>query len=167
VIKDRARVDKSDGAPAATLSTMPRKPEVQHMRKPRSLAVAVLAAAALLAGAQPALASPKNASVLSDDASPGGKASFVVDGLYSHRLTACDLQKDGYAAVAYASFHKFSRRNPGTHQNRVVDLNSKRGCAHGSIGISSPNLGRRVYVTVCLYRKTTGHRFCDTNVGRT
>jgi hypothetical protein len=129
------------------------------MSKPRILAVAVLAAAVTITGAIPALAASKNASVLTDDASPGGKAIFTDEG-YHYQLKACDLQKDGYAAVAYASFNK------GGRQNRVVDPNSRGGCAREFIYILGRNLGRPVYVTVCLSKKSTGDKFCDSNVGR-
>ena len=130
------------------------------MIKARSLlTIATLAAAVTLAGAMPALAS-KNASVLTNDAAPGGKAIFTDVG-YHYELKACDLQKDGWAAVAYASFHKWGR------QNRVVDLNSKGGCVRTFIYVLGRNLGRPVYVTVCLDKRNTPERFCDYNVGRT
>jgi hypothetical protein len=129
------------------------------MTKLRRLTIAALTAALMVAGAIPALAS-KNASVLTDDPAPGGKAIFTDIG-FQYELKACDRQKDGYAAVAYASFHKWGR------QNRVVDRNSKGGCARTFIDVLGRNLDRPVYVTVCLFKRSAGHRFCDYNVGRT
>ena len=129
------------------------------MSKPRILTIAALAAAVIVVGAIPALAASKNASVLTNDPAPGGKAIFTDVG-YHYQLQACDRQKDGWAAVAYASFHKWGR------QNKVVDLNSKGGCARTFIYILGRNLGRPVYVTVCLDKKGTKESYCDYNVGR-
>jgi hypothetical protein len=129
------------------------------MSKARFLTIAALAAAVMLAAAVPALAS-KNTSVLTDDPAPGGKAIFMDVG-FQYELKACDRQKDGWAAVAYASFHKWGR------QNKVVDLNSKGGCARTFIHVLGRNLDRPVYVTVCLDKRGTPERFCDYNVGRT
>jgi hypothetical protein len=130
------------------------------MGKPRILIIAALTSAVLIAGAIPAFAASKNASVLTDDPAPGGQAIFTDVG-YHYELKACDRQKDGYAAVAYASFHKWGR------QNRVVDANSKGGCARTFIYVLGENLGKNVYVTVCLDRRDTPEKFCDYNVGRT
>jgi len=129
------------------------------VRSPRALFIAILATAALLAAVQPALAG-KNVRVRTGDAAPGGRASWIESRVAGHfKLTACDVQKDGYGVVAYASFHRWG------FQNRVADLNGANGrCAHRSVSIQLGNFNRPVYVTVCLFRGTQS--FCRYGKGR-
>jgi hypothetical protein len=122
------------------------------MVKAWSLTIAALAVAVMIVGATPALAS-KNASVKTTDKNPGGRATFTDVG-YHYELKVCDQQKDGWAAVAYASFHRKGR------QNRVVDLNSKGGCARSFVYILPRYIGRTVHVTVCLDKKGTREDYC-------
>jgi hypothetical protein len=135
----------------------------ERTTRSRVLAIAVLAAAVMVTGAIPAHAA-KSASVLTDDGNPSGKAIFTLSdfNLYTYDLKACDLHSDGYGTVAYASFHK------GGRENRAWDPNSKGGCVRQFVHIrNSANLGRKVYVTVCLHNREKGHRYCDYNVGST
>jgi hypothetical protein len=93
-------------------------------------------------------------------AAPGGKASWTHTSIATFFwLRACDRQKDGHGVQAYASVIK------GGRQNLVEDTDGANGkCKKRRIGISFTNMGRPVYVTVCL--RKSGNRFCDTDKGR-
>ena len=127
---------------------------------PRSLLIAILAALAVLIAAPAALAGRDVRDVRTGDAAPGGRASFVESraaGIF--RLSACDVQKDGYGVEAFASFNRWG------FQNRVADFNgANRHCAHGKVSIQLNNFNRPVYVTVCLFKRTES--YCRYKVGR-
>jgi hypothetical protein len=126
----------------------------------RSLLIAILAAAGVLAAAQPAVAGKDVRDVRTTDPAPGGRASWIETRVAGHfSLRACDLQKDGHGVVAYASFIK------GGRQNRIADLDGANGrCKRRIVSISLNNFNRPVYVMVCLHK--TGKQFCRTKVGR-
>jgi hypothetical protein len=114
------------------------------MTKTRTTLIAALALASLLV--VPALAAKGDVRVATSDADPGGEAYFLhtKSGLV---LKACDIQKDGHSAWAYASYGK-------KFENTTGDVNgSGNSCASRRI---SATPGRTVYVRVCLTDRDNG-----------
>jgi hypothetical protein len=102
--------------------------------------IAALAIGSLMVAATAALAAKGDVRVATTDADPGGEAYFLhtSKGL---RLKACDIQKDGHSAWAYASYSK-------QLQNVTGDVNgSHNSCESNPIKATK---GRTVYVKVCL-----------------
>jgi hypothetical protein len=104
------------------------------------LLVALASVTALIA-AQPALASDLR-DIRTADANPGGKGYLI------HRdgkliLGACDIHKDGFGVLTYAS------NIPGSLQNLVQDRDgSNNGPCHERVIQFATGL--TVWVTVCL-----------------
>jgi hypothetical protein len=109
------------------------------MTKTRATLIAAIAVASLLV-AVPALAVKGDVRAATTDADPGGEAYFLhtKSGLV---LKACDIQRDGHSAWAYASYGK-------KYENTTGDVNgSGNSCESRRI---SATKGRTVYVRVCL-----------------
>jgi hypothetical protein len=109
------------------------------MSKTSTTLIAALAVASLLV-AVPALAAKGDVRAATSDANPGGEAYFLhtKNGLV---LKACDIQKDGHSAWAYASYGK-------TYENTTGDVNGSRNSCESRRISAAP--GRTVYVRVCL-----------------
>ena len=109
------------------------------MSKTCTTLLAALAVAGLLLAA-PALAAKGDVRVATSDANPGGEA-YLLHTKSGLVLKACDIQRDGHSAWAYASYGK-------KYENTTGDVNgSGNSCESRRI---SATQGRTVYVRVCL-----------------
>jgi hypothetical protein len=112
------------------------------------MVVVAIACLVLLGLAAPALAGT-NARARTRDADPGGEAYFRSSG---DKLLVCDLQTDGYAAIAGLKWNG--------HVVTVLQDSSTNGRCNSISNGFIPE-GSRVRIQVCLNRGSGRPRFCS------